>query len=200
MLKKFMLVFALVALGCGEEKAEDPSNDGDKPGKVTKDASTKDARGNSTSEDDDDDEDAGTSNGDPQRDAGNIPGKPAPIDDAGSVAVKLPDGGSVIVTPGKDAGVSLMPTGSCCEAHDTPGCEDALLMACVCEKNQACCTDAWSAGCVLTVTQKFCQPKVRDCVCNPDGLWKKEECCNEEWDDTCDIVGTSKCEQKRDCS
>jgi hypothetical protein len=198
MLKKFMLVFALVAFGCGEEKAADPSEDGEKPGKGAKDAATNDARGSSTSEDD---EDGGTPNGETSKgDAGNTPGKPAPIDDAGSVAVKLPDGGSVIVTPGKDAGVPLEFTGSCCEAHDTPGCDDALLMACACEMNQACCTDAWSAGCVFLVTQKYCQPKVRDCVCNPEPQWNKSECCTTEWNESCDIVGRNKCGQKRDCS
>jgi hypothetical protein len=138
MLKKFTLVFALVAFGCGEEKAANPSDDDEKPGKGAKDASTKDARGSSTSEDD---EDGGTPTGETSKgDGGNIPGKPEPIDDAGSVAVKLPDGGSVIVTPGKDAGVPLAAMGSCCEAHDTPGCDDALLMACACEMNQGCCT------------------------------------------------------------
>ena len=38
--------------------------------------------------------------------------------------------------------------GDCLTPSDVPGCNDAAVVACVCEFEAACCTDAWSELCV----------------------------------------------------
>lgn len=105
-------------------------------------------------------------------------------------AALIPDGGALM--PGM---------GSCCMEHDTPGCSNADLEVCVCEKLTACCTDAWSAACVLIVQQKYCQPGVRDCVCgSDDGQWNQPDCCLSDWDHTfCDQVAISHCGAEPGC-
>lgn len=91
--------------------------------------------------------------------------------------------------------------GSCCMEHDTPGCSNADLEVCVCEKLTACCTDAWTEACVLIVQQKYCQPGVRDCVCgSEDGQWNQPDCCLSDWSDTfCDQVAISHCGAQPGC-
>lgn len=196
MLKKTMLLVALLAVGCGEEKSDGTTpSDGDKGGKVTKDASTKDARSGSKTDDEDASIDEGTDDG---KDGGTRPIDSNPIeyvDDAGSIEVVTPDGGTVIITPGQDGGAELSGMGSCCTAHDTPGCNNADLMVCVCELRNDCCTKKWDQFCALTVTQRYCQDGVRDCVIK---TWEKAEC-SEDWTSACDTVGISKCEQTRGC-
>lgn len=105
-------------------------------------------------------------------------------------AAIIPDGGALM--PGM---------GSCCMEHDTPGCSNADLEVCVCEKLTECCSDAWSAGYVLIVQQKYCQPGVRDCVCgSEDGQWNQPDCCLSDWSDTfCDEVAISHCGAEPGC-
>ena len=38
-------------------------------------------------------------------------------------------------------------TGACCEAHDTPGCEDAPVTGCVCQHDPSCCDGVWTEYC-----------------------------------------------------
>ncbi len=40
-----------------------------------------------------------------------------------------------------------MATGSCCEAHPEPGCDQPSVQACVCELNGACCGVEWNPAC-----------------------------------------------------
>jgi hypothetical protein len=90
--------------------------------------------------------------------------------------------------------------GSCCSEQTTPGCSNPDLEVCVCEKDQSCCTTAWSLPCVLIVQQKYCQPGVRDCVCGVDaGQWGQTQCCNTDWTSTCDSVATLKCSAVQGC-
>jgi hypothetical protein len=108
----------------------------------------------------------------------------------------MTDAGTTMTTPdaATQDGAVHIGAGSCCAEHTTPGCSNADLQVCVCEKLTACCTDAWSTACVLTVTQKFCQPGVRDCVCGTGtGQWGQTACC-DNWSGTfCDQVAESKC-------
>ncbi len=39
-------------------------------------------------------------------------------------------------------------TGSCCQAHSSPLCDDLVVAACVCAGKPACCTGSWGADCV----------------------------------------------------
>ena len=47
-------------------------------------------------------------------------------------------------------------TGSCCEAKDTPGCEDPAVVACVCAEDGYCCNVEWDETCVSEVTEYDC--------------------------------------------
>jgi hypothetical protein len=97
-----------------------------------------------------------------------------------------------------DGGVTDL--GSCCVAHDTPGCSNADLQVCVCEKLSSCCTEKWGAACVLIVEQKYCQTGVRDCVCGSGAdQWMQTACCDSSWTNFCDEVAESKCDAVRGC-
>jgi hypothetical protein len=102
-----------------------------------------------------------------------------------------------------DAGMSvamLDGMGSCCAAHPTPGCGNADLQVCVCEKLPSCCTTAWTAACAFIVQEKFCQAGVRDCVCGTaQGQWGQAQCCASEWSSTCDSVAQLKCNAAPGC-
>lgn len=119
-------------------------------------------------------------------------GAPGLMQDGG---IPLDDGG---LPPGfsTDGGVvGAIGMGSCCSEHDTPGCSNADLQVCVCEMVPSCCTEAWNAACVLFVTQKYCQPGVRECVCGdgPD-QWQQHSCCELDWTDNfCDSVAVEHC-------
>jgi hypothetical protein len=206
MLKKLMVATMLIVLGCGEEKSDSKPSDTN-TGKV-KDASTRDARGGS---EDDDEEEADASTDEPSNDrdagGGNVidgkpevvdNGKPNAIDDAGSIEVAQPDGGTVVITPGQDGGAQLGGMGSCCSAHDNAGCNNADLMVCVCEKDVTCCTKSWGPGCAAIVNSRFCQEGVRECVCDPNGKVGQEKCCSE-WTRTCDVYAQGQCEALPGC-
>jgi len=92
-------------------------------------------------------------------------------------------------------------TGSCCEEHTEPGCDNAETQACVCEKLPDCCTATWDLPCTLIVLQKFCEPGVRECVCGPaaEGGWEQTQCCETEWTGFCDETAVIKCGAKAGC-
>jgi hypothetical protein len=116
-----------------------------------------------------------------------------------------PDAGTPMVEPLDaavlgDAMVGSIGTESCCTVHDSPGCSNADMQVCVCEKISSCCTDKWDQGCVLIVTERRCQEGVRDCVCG-DGpnQWGQHVCCDSSWGSTCDTTARSLCDAKRGC-
>lgn len=101
-----------------------------------------------------------------------------------------------------EAGLTIG-VGSCCAAHATPGCSNAALQVCVCEKLPSCCTEGWTEPCALIVEQKYCQEGVRECVCGPDvdaGQWDQSNCCMKSWTNFCDTVAESKCNATPGCS
>ena len=118
--------------------------------------------------------------------------------DAAPMTQTMPDASTadaMDATPGPDARVAPKDLGACCSAHDNPGCSNADLQVCVCEKLPSCCTGVWDSACALIVKQKYCQPGVRDCVCG-DGpqQWKQHACCDSNWNETfCNQVAEQKC-------
>ncbi|MFM2416693.1 MAG: hypothetical protein RL385_1416 [Pseudomonadota bacterium] len=118
--------------------------------------------------------------------------------DAGAVAVAAAAAAAAAVA---DAGGGIVHgSGSCCEEHATPGCGNADLEVCVCEKDPSCCGTAWGKQCVFIVEQKYCQPNVRECVCGSGaGQWGQDQCCSTEWSSTCDTVAKSKCNAVPGC-
>ncbi len=104
-------------------------------------------------------------------------------------------------------------TGDCCQAHGSPGCNDALCCDLVCTRNAACCSGQWSASCATLATQicDVCAPPIVcpmegecctrheptpgcnreaccDLVCNLD-----EFCCRGEWDLVCATKAQNNC-------
>jgi hypothetical protein len=100
--------------------------------------------------------------------------------------------------------------GDCCEAKDTPGCDDDTVTACVCGMDDFCCDNKWDSTCV-TLAKSECDldcggtpvdhdccvsgtagcddPTVEACVCAADSF-----CCSTNWDDMCVAkVGTLLC-------
>jgi hypothetical protein len=61
---------------------------------------------------------------------------------------------TVAMTTSTDTGTT--PTGACCTPHDTPGCDNAAVSACVCAGAPACCTGPYDASCVAAVDQLGC--------------------------------------------
>jgi hypothetical protein len=49
-------------------------------------------------------------------------------------------------------------TCACDQAHDSPGCSDSSIEACVCDFNSYCCEAEWDSVCVAQVDQLGCQP------------------------------------------
>ena len=100
-------------------------------------------------------------------------------------------------------------TGDCCEARETPGCEDADVQTCVCGMDDFCCTNRWDNICV-TMAESDCgldcgggtghdccstgdagcdDATVQACVCMADSF-----CCEMSWDQTCvNKVGSLLC-------
>lgn len=117
-----------------------------------------------------------------------------------SSALSKPDASAPTPDAGNDASLPVG-QGSCCTAHDTPGCSNAELQVCVCEKLPECCTKQWTAACTLIVEQKYCQPGVRDCVCGSgSGQWGQKSCCESDWSASfCNQVAESKCGAQRGC-
>lgn len=120
--------------------------------------------------------------------------------DAGVVS----DAGGTAETGGtSDTGGTDEPESTaCCAAHSTPGCDDKAVEECVCEYGPDCCSGSWSELCVEFVRQRFCDPGVRECVCNaeddPEPGWGQNAVCcegpNAKWTDTfCEEIAASKC-------
>jgi hypothetical protein len=63
-------------------------------------------------------------------------------------------------------------TGSCCDEHDFPGCDDPDVMMCVCEMDPYCCDAMWDGLCVEEAWQcggcGGCQPACFNKECGPD--------------------------------
>ncbi len=135
----------------------------------------------------------GTAGGDAAVDAAGTDGGMVEGDGAVDAGVGDPDGGG-------DGSTAHVGTGGCCEEHAEPGCEDAEIEACVCEKLPDCCTNTWDLPCVLIVEQKFCEEGVRDCVCGPapDG-WEQTQCCETQWTNFCKETAIIKCGARAGC-
>jgi len=61
-------------------------------------------------------------------------------------------------------------TGSCCEDHDTPGCEDSSCCTAVCASDPFCCESAWDslcAGAAEDLCPELCGPVCGDTICEP---------------------------------
>jgi hypothetical protein len=43
---------------------------------------------------------------------------------------------------------TLPPGNGCCEVHEGPGCDEALVQACVCDMDASCCGFDWTESCV----------------------------------------------------
>ncbi|MDB4971694.1 MAG: hypothetical protein JWN48_35 [Myxococcaceae bacterium] len=188
--KYLLLTFVTLSLACGGSDPDSSPSKTTPDTKGTKDASATSASGRDAAVSDDPNPDrdgrgadggtvtgGGGGDGHTQADAGSF----APVDAA---AVPLNDAGQ------------LSGSGSCCAEHDTPGCNNADLMVCVCEKDPTCCTTAWGKQCAFIVEQKYCQEGVRDCVCQE---WGKTECCGTAWTSTCDSVAKIKCDAVPGC-
>jgi hypothetical protein len=132
--------------------------------------------------------------------------KPADVD-AGKPKQAEPDAAmSMSMGSASDAGPdggsekSAQNTGSCCSTSTQPGCGDAALRACVCEREPRCCSEAWDENCTRLVKEKHCQSGVRDCVCGyGEGQWQQAYCCQGGWNDTCESVSYNKCGATADC-
>lgn len=46
--------------------------------------------------------------------------------------------------------------GDCCAANDTPGCDDDMIEACVCEVDSVCCLEGWDETCAMGVEFENC--------------------------------------------
>ncbi len=178
----FVLVWALAA--CGTSSANAP------PGGSTGIDSGHDGADTGTAIGPGDDSSTATDAGDASVPSDGSGGHDATTStDAGGT-----DGGAVHADGGGGDG-GIRDVGSCCSAQTTPGCNDANLEVCVCEKDQTCCTTAWGLQCALIVQQKYCQTGVRTCVCGTDvdaGQWDQPQC-STDWTSFCDSVATNKC-------
>lgn len=56
------------------------------------------------------------------------------------------------------------PSGSCCEAHAVPGCDQPQISSCVCDLNGACCGVEWNAACAAAAVD------VCGAVCGGDSV------------------------------
>ncbi len=86
--------------------------------------------------------------------------------------------------------------GSCCEAHDSPGCEDPGVQACVCLSMPECCTGVWSEACVAEAGDT-CHSCCGDGVC---GLGEGCEACPADCTDCPPGCGNTFCEVGEDCT
>ncbi|NUN13918.1 MAG: hypothetical protein HUU55_09835 [Myxococcales bacterium] len=111
-----------------------------------------------------------------------------------------------------------IPGDDCCEAHETPGCGDAVCQDCVCTLDTFCCDTAWddicvgeagnecgdscSCGgpgpggvcCTASDTPGCEDPACQDCVCTLDAF-----CCDTAWDDVCVEEASVDCNDACNC-
>ncbi len=98
-----------------------------------------------------------------------------------------------------ECGSCAPPPAACCEPHDSPGCDDLGVEACVCEGVPECCEGPWTADCADAVELFGCgfcgggdsccevhdtpgcvDVDIEACVCTEDAF-----CCTDGWDDLC---------------
>lgn len=99
-----------------------------------------------------------------------------------ATCVGLAIGGSGVCQEPEACQTSACPgTGSCCEANDSPGCEDANCCGLVCAADTTCCDTAWDAECA-GLASRLCEAKVcGDFVCPGTG-----PCCQDHETQGCD--------------
>jgi len=80
--------------------------------------------------------------------------------------------------------------GSCCEAHETAGCEEPLTAQCVCWGDSYCCNNGWDDICVDEVQHWGCGvcPEPPRPLPAPPGA-----CCAEQWSPSCMDEAVSAC-------
>ena len=98
---------------------------------------------------------------------------------------------------------------SCCDVHDSVGCDDLECQDCVCGIDETCCTDAWDETCVEESNAECAAPCTcdvagdccamhdgvgcndticQDCVCGVDST-----CCTGSWDQQCVDESLAEC-------
>lgn len=75
---------------------------------------------------------------------------------------------------------SVTGDGDCCTNNGTPGCEDSLCTAAVCEELPLCCSDTWDFNCAALALQ------VCDACIAPCGLPTAGDCCSPNEPRGCD--------------
>ena len=98
------------------------------------------------------------------------------------------------------------PARSCCEVQTQPGCAQANVQQCVCDRVASCCQSAWDVVCVQLIDALGCasckapcceigvtagcqDATIESCVCAAD-----PSCCTGIWDDYCTVlVDSLKC-------
>jgi len=89
---------------------------------------------------------------------GGVPAFPYPPAGPAGPSTATSGGGG---TFGVDAGEG---GDACCVAHESPGCDDEILAACVCLDAPDCCETEWSSDCARLVDQLGCG----ECVGSPE--------------------------------
>jgi hypothetical protein len=128
-----------------------------------------------------------------------VPVPPAPFD-SGTANSPATSGSA-----GAGGSISQRTGSTCCTAHETPGCSDKEIEACVCGIDSACCSGKWDIVCVEMMKLQGCgvcpgdcckitnvpgcedNAKVQKCVCT-----LAQECCTK-WDSFCVLLNSSKC-------
>ena len=90
--------------------------------------------------------------------------------------------------------------GDCCAPHDSPGCEDSSIQACVCKKDSFCCESVWDDVCVAQVTDFGCGAcnglgcGDTKCEGGEDCLTCPEDCGECSGEGCCEPHATAACE------
>lgn len=104
----------------------------------------------------------------------------------------------------------------CCDAHESPSCDDPEIAECVCAQDAYCCETSWDGQCVEEVELFGCsaecgggetpcclphgspscdEPEVAACVCDENPY-----CCEQMWDEECvaavDKFGCGMCQME----
>jgi hypothetical protein len=121
--------------------------------------------------------------------------------------VSLDGGATLDAGAASDAGA---PEQACCSTSAGPGCSDAVVLACVCEGDDFCCSTEYDAVCV-TQAQSRCglscetrppvsdcceqsdvpgctRPEVEACICDIDPF-----CCAFRFDESCVNLARARC-------
>ena len=111
---------------------------------------------------------------------------------------------------GEEGGEGTLPDekGACCEAHATPGCDEADCEALVCEGDPYCCALAWDALCIQGALNVCAQcsdepldsccatqdePGCENLVCETQICAADPYCCETKWDGLCVQAAESDC-------